>query len=97
MHCSFLGTNPYWEPAFLGSGVNHRLMSAIANHLASQLRPKYIVVIEERVYQMSREESLLIRVPSDVSVQRTPTATNIMESSVAVVAPTAYPIKATIA
>jgi hypothetical protein len=95
MPSPFPGMNPYLEHPSLWSGVHHRLITAIANDLAPQIRPKYIVAIEERVYQMSGEESLLIGVP-DVSVQRAQTATNTIEPTVAIVAPTAHPIEATI-
>lgn len=99
MPSPFPGMNPYLEHPSLWSGVHHRLITAIANDLAPQIRPKYIVAIEERVYQMSGEESLLIGIP-DVSVQRSQTATNVkgntIESSVAVATPTINPIVATI-
>lgn len=95
MPSPFAGMNPYLEHPSLWSGVHHRLITAIANDLAPQIRPKYIVAIEERVYQISGEESLLIGVP-DVSVQRAKTVTNTIESNVAVVAQTVQPIEATI-
>ena len=94
MPSPFPGMNPYLEHPSLWSGIHHRLITAIANDLAPQIRPKYIVAIEERVYQISGEESLLIGVP-DVLVQRSP-ATNTIDSSVAVVDPTTHPIEATI-
>ena len=95
MPSPFPGMNPYLEHPSLWSGVHHRLITAIANDLAPQIRPKYIVAVEERVYQMSGEESLLIGVP-DVLVQRVQTANNPIDSSVAIVAPSAYPLEATI-
>ncbi|MBR8840001.1 MAG: DUF4058 family protein [Stigonema ocellatum SAG 48.90 = DSM 106950] len=42
--------------------------AAIANDLAPKLRPKYIVAIEERVYEMNGDTALMVGVP-DVSVQ----------------------------
>lgn len=103
MPSPFLGMNPYLEHPALWSGIHHRLMTAIANDLASQIRPKYIVAIEERVYEMSGEKSLLVGVP-DVSVQSaspgnaalTQTATSTTESNVAVTTLTAQPIEVTI-
>lgn len=95
MPSPFPGMNPYLEHPSLWSGIHHRLITAIANDLAPHIRPKYIVAVEERVYQISGEESLLIGVP-DVSVQRVQKATNTIDSSVAVVAATAQPIEATI-
>lgn len=94
MPSPFPGMNPYLEHPSLWSGIHHRLITAIANDLAPQIRPKYIVAIEERVYQISGEESLLIGVP-DVLVQRSQ-ATNTIDFSVAVVDPTTHPIEATI-
>ena len=63
----FPGMNPYLEQ--FGSGVHHRLITAIANCVAPQIRPKYIVAVEERVYQTVGESSVLIGIP-DVSVAR---------------------------
>lgn len=57
MPSPFPGMNPYLAHPALWSGVHHRFITAIANDLAPQIRPKYIVAIEERVYQMSGEES----------------------------------------
>lgn len=99
MSYPFPGMNPYLEHPSLWSGVHHRLITAIANDLAPQIRPKYIVAIEERVYQISGEESILIGIP-DVSIQRSQTAINLekntTESSVAVAVPNRNPIVATI-
>jgi Protein of unknown function (DUF4058) len=95
MPSPFPGMNPYLEHPSLWSGVHHRLITSIANDLAPQIRPKYIVAIEERVYQISGEESLLIGVP-DVLVQRSQSTTKTIESGVAVVTPTTNPIEAII-
>ncbi len=94
MPSPFPGMNPYLAHPVLWSGVHHRLITAIANDLAPQIRPKYIVAIEERVYQMSGEESLLIGIP-DVAVQRPQTTANITKSNITIAAPTAQPIEAT--
>ncbi|WP_413160726.1 DUF4058 family protein [Capilliphycus salinus ALCB114379] len=61
----FPGINPYLEQFW--SGVHHRLITAIANFVAPQIRPKYIVAVEERVYQTVGESSVLVGIP-DVSV-----------------------------
>lgn len=68
MPSPFPGMNPYLEHPSLWAGIHHRLITAIANDLAPKLRPKYIVAIEERVYEVSGDTSLLVGVP-DVSVQ----------------------------
>lgn len=65
----FPGMNPYLEHPSLWAGIHHRLITAIANILSPQIRPKYIVAIEERVYQIREDMSLLVGVP-DVSIQR---------------------------
>jgi len=81
--------DPYLERPALWSGVHHRLITAIANDLAPKIRPKYIVAIEEHVYQTIGEQSLL-RVP-DVSVHGPQKGSNATESHVAVAA--AQPIE----
>ncbi|MBU7585662.1 MAG: DUF4058 family protein [Nostoc sp. TH1S01] len=94
MNSPFPGMNPYLEHPALWSGIHHRLITAIANDLAPQIRPKYIVAIEERVYQSSGEESLLIGVP-DVSMQLARTNIN-QPKNIAVVTPNVEPIEVTI-
>ena len=58
MPSPFPGMNPYLEHPALWSKVHKRLIVALADSVAPQLRPKYIVDIEERVYQTSGEDSL---------------------------------------
>lgn len=81
MPSPFPGMNPYLEHPSLWAGIHHRLITAIANDLAPRLRPKYIVAIEERVYEVNGDTALLVGVP-DVSVQGSlslapPTASNL--------------------
>lgn len=68
MPSPFPGMNPYLEHPTLWSGIHHRLITAIANDLAPKIRPNYIAAIEERVYEMGGETSLLVGIP-DVSIQ----------------------------
>ncbi|MCC5617051.1 DUF4058 family protein [Nostoc sp. CHAB 5836] len=91
MPSPFPGMNPYLEHPSLWAGIHHRLITAIANDLAPKLRPKYIVAIEERVYEVSGDTALLIGVP-DVSVQSSPYAVRSPESNLAV-APTTQSIE----
>ncbi|EAW34072.1 DUF4058 family protein [Lyngbya sp. PCC 8106] len=63
----FPGMNPYLEQFW--SGVHHRLITAIANSVAPQIRPKYIVAVEERIYKTVGDSSVLVGIP-DVSVHR---------------------------
>jgi hypothetical protein len=79
--------NPYLEHPSLWAGIHHRLITAIANHLAPKLRPNYIVAIEERVYEVNGDTALLVGVP-DVSVQSSLSSVRATESNLAVVSPT---------
>lgn len=79
----FPGMNPYLEHPSLWAGIHHRLITAIANDLGPKLRPKYIVAIEERVYEVNEDMTLLIGVP-DISVQNTPSALQSPASNLAV-------------
>jgi hypothetical protein len=47
----FPGMDPYLERAGLWEDVHTALLVAIRAHLAPLLRPKYIVTVEQRVYQ----------------------------------------------
>ncbi len=58
----FPGMNPYLEDPALCPGVHGRLI-AIADYLSPQLRPKYFVVIEERIYQTTGDTKLLVGIP----------------------------------
>ncbi|MEP0885949.1 DUF4058 family protein [Trichocoleus sp. ST-U3] len=98
MPSPFPGMNPYLEHPGVWPGVHHLLISEIARLLSPQLRPKYRVAVEVRMYETSGENSLLVGIP-DVIVQRSLTATNPTNSTmanVAVAAPTAQPAKVTI-
>jgi Protein of unknown function (DUF4058) len=91
MPSPFRGMNPYLEHPSFCAGIHHRLITAIANDLAPKIRPKYIVAIEERVYEVSGDTAMLVGVP-DVSVQSSPYAARSPESNLAV-APTPQPIE----
>jgi hypothetical protein len=66
----FPGMNPYLEHPGLWAGVHHRLVTAIANALEPQIQPKYIVALEERIYDISGETTVLVGIP-DGAIQRT--------------------------
>ncbi|MEG4446742.1 DUF4058 family protein [Microcoleus sp. AT9_B5] len=91
----FPGMNPYLESPELWRSVHNRLIVAIADWLTPQLLPKYLVDIEQRIYQISGEDALLIGIP-DVTIQRTPTPRTESDSNVAVAAPPAKYLKVTI-
>lgn len=95
MPSPFPGMNPYLEHPELWAGVHHWLITEIARFLAPQLRPKYIVAVEVRMYETSGEDGLLVGIP-DVAVQRPLTATNSSPTNVAVAAPLAQPVTVTV-
>ncbi|MDJ0619446.1 MAG: DUF4058 family protein [Calothrix sp. MO_192.B10] len=68
MASPFLGMNPYLENPLFWSEVHNLLIAGIFRRLNPQLRPKYKVAIEKRVYQTIDDDSLLIGV-ADVAVQ----------------------------
>ena len=91
----FPGMNPYLESPELWRSVHNRLIVAIADWLTPQLLPKYLVDIEQRIYQISGEDALLIGIP-DVTIQRIPTPRTESDSNVAVADPPAKSLKVTI-
>ncbi|MBW4611813.1 MAG: DUF4058 family protein [Desmonostoc vinosum HA7617-LM4] len=95
MSYNFPGMNPYLEAPVLWQKIHKRAIVAIADSLSPQLRPKYIVDIEERVYQTSGEDSLLVGIP-DVAVQRQNNAINSQTAHVAIVSPKTQAVKVTV-
>jgi hypothetical protein len=82
MPSPFPGMNPYLEHPELWSGVHLLLIADLTNSLAPQLRPKYRVSIEVRVYETTGEQGLLVGIP-DLTVKRPlstsqPTSTNVI-------------------
>ena len=70
MPSPFPGMDPYLENPGLGPDVHHMLISAYREMLAAQLRPKYLVGIEERTYILEESDVLAmldVRIP-DVEV-----------------------------
>jgi hypothetical protein len=94
MPSPFLGMNPYLENPALCSKVHKRLIVAISDSLSPQIRPKYIVDIEERVYQTREEDSILVGIP-DVAVQASQKTTT-ETGNIAVAAPPATSTTVTI-
>ncbi|MEA5620488.1 DUF4058 family protein [Cronbergia sp. UHCC 0137] len=68
MSYPFPGMNPYLENPDLWPGVHGRIIVSIADFLAPKLRPKYFVAIEERIYQTTIDDRVLVGIP-DVVVQ----------------------------
>ncbi|WP_293341508.1 DUF4058 family protein [Microcoleus sp. CAWBG58] len=81
----FPGMNPYLESPDFWRAVHNRLIVAIADFLTPQLLPKYLVDIEQRIYQISGEDALLVGIP-DVAVQRSPIQATSSTGNVAVMA-----------
>jgi hypothetical protein len=84
--------NPYLENPELWPEVHSRLIVAMADALNPQLMPKYRAAIDQRVYDLSGDEALLIGIP-DVTVGQRATAEPPALSTVAVMTPPASPIK----
>ncbi|MEH1926432.1 DUF4058 family protein [Nostoc sp.] len=91
----FPGMNPYLEDPALWAGVHGRLIVAIADYLSPQLRPKYFVAIEERIYQTTGDDKVLVGIP-DVIVQSSQTAINPKILNIAVVTPAVQPKTVTV-
>ncbi|GAA6614885.1 DUF4058 family protein [Scytonema sp. NUACC26] len=93
MPSPFPGMNPYLENPELWPEVHHRLISAIANAIESNLSQDYWVAIEKRVYTSVPEDAVLVGIP-DASVvsksssrQSTTTLTTASDSSITVMLP----------
>jgi hypothetical protein len=71
MPSPFPGMDPYLEHPRAWPNIHHRLMTAIADDLAPKLLPKYQVLVEERIYQVDGQDSILVGAP-DVSVRQQP-------------------------
>ena len=67
MLCPFPGMDPYLEHPGLWPDVHHGLIEALRDTLASVLRPRYRVAIEQRVYVTNMEGLFFLGRP-DVSV-----------------------------
>jgi hypothetical protein len=84
MASPFPGMDPYLENPATWPNLHSRLIVAIANHLAPQLRPTYRVVVEEAVYKNdSTDSTVLIGVP-DVTIRQASQAVQPSTSAIAV-------------
>ncbi|KYC42504.1 hypothetical protein WA1_21320 [Scytonema hofmannii PCC 7110] len=90
MPSPFPGMNPYLEDSEMWPEVHHWVITVIAELLVPQLRPKYRVAIEKRVYQTTSEDSVLIGIP-DISVGRNLSSVK-ERSNLAVASPPATPV-----
>ncbi|MCP2728943.1 DUF4058 family protein [Limnofasciculus baicalensis] len=92
MPSPFPGMNPYLEHPEIWPGIHHWLIIEIAKSLSPQLRPKYRVAVEVRIYETIREESLLVGIP-DLIVKSSQTKTQQPTSNIAVMESTLKPQK----
>jgi hypothetical protein len=80
MPSPFPGMNPYLEDPDLWLSIHGRLIIAIADFLSPQLRPKYFVAIEERIYETIADNSILVGIPDVIvrsQVTKNPTLPNV--------------------
>ncbi|MEC4817543.1 MAG: DUF4058 family protein [Scytonema sp. PMC 1069.18] len=63
MPSPFLGMNPYLEHPAFWSSFYTRLLVAIADAVAPQLRPKYYIEVETRTYQDPDSDEVLVGIP----------------------------------
>jgi Protein of unknown function (DUF4058) len=87
--------DPYLEHPSAWPNVHHRLITAIADDLAPQLLPKYRVLIEERIYQLEGQDSILVGVP-DVTLSKTSLDVQERRLKMVAIAPPSQPISVTL-
>lgn len=86
----FPGMDPYLEHPEIWPGVHLLLIAALAESLSPQLRPKYSVSVEVRMYETTGEQSLLVGIP-DVAVQKNQRKAEETYQKVAVAEPMTQP------
>jgi hypothetical protein len=102
MPSPFPGMDPYLEQSDYWPECHSRLIVAIADALIPQLRPKYEVAIEKRIYKVNTfegESGLLVGIPDVAVNQRTQTRAEPSGSSKLVaetVSPSSQPITVTV-
>lgn len=82
----FPGMNPYLEHPEIWPGVHHWLIIELARSLSHQLRPKYRVAVEVRVYETVGQQSLVVGIP-DLTVKSSQRTTKQPITNVAVAQP----------
>jgi len=91
MPSPFPGMNPYLENPELWPEVHHWILTLLAESLIPQLRPKYRVAVEKRVYHDTDRNSVLIGIP-DVAIARSLKPTIQESSNIAVASPPVKPV-----
>ena len=87
MPSPFPGMAPYLEHPELWPEVHSRLLVAIADRLGPQLRPKYRVAIEKRVYEDTREDLLVAQPDAAVFQTQVQESVAMPQAGIAVVEP----------
>jgi hypothetical protein len=95
MPSPFPGMDPYLEHPEIWPGFHLLLIAALAESLSPQLRPKYSVAVEVRMYETSGEQSLWVGIPA-VSIQSSVRNSERQPSKVTVSNPPAQPIRVTV-
>ena len=90
MPSPFPGMNPYLEHPEIWPGIHLLLISELTNFLSPQLRPKYRVAVELRIYETIGKQSLLVGIP-DLTVKGSQTTTKQPMTNVAVAPPPTQP------
>ena len=80
MPCPFPGMDPYLEHPALWPGVHNGLIAALQLALAPQLRPRYCIAIEERVYVTEPDQRAFIGRP-DLAVVGHPEAGSALQQA----------------
>ena len=86
MPCPFPGMDPYLEHPMLWPGVHNGLIAALQLSLAPQLRPRYYIALEERVYVTEPDQRAFVGRP-DLAVVGHPEAEAALQA-----APAAAPV-----
>ncbi len=83
MPSPFPGMNPHLEHPELFPGLHHWLIIEIARFLSPQLRPKYRVAVEVRMYDTTDENSLFVGIPDVIIKSRQSTEPTTINVAVA--------------
>jgi len=70
MPSPFPGMNPYLEHPAFWSSFHTRLLVAIADTLAPDLRPNYYIEVETRIYQDQDEDEVLVAIPDATVIRK---------------------------
>ena len=92
MPSPFPGMDPYLEHPDFWQETHNRLIIAIADTIMPQIRPKYEVAIDKRIYEITdpndcNGDSLLVGIP-DVAIKRQSNTSDVPTRSVATLAVT---------